>query len=73
MKIIGIILIAVGIVGLAYGGITWTHRKPVVDVGPVSVTHDETNSIPIPPVAGGICVVVGAILLATRSRAGRAA
>jgi hypothetical protein len=70
MKIIGIILIVIGIIGLAYGGITWTTREKVVDLGPVEVTRTEHERIPLPPVAGGICLVAGlALVLAGRGRA----
>jgi hypothetical protein len=70
MRIIGIILIVIGIIGLAYGGITWTTREKVVDLGPVEVTRTEHERIPLPPVAGGICLVAGlAMVLAGRGRA----
>jgi hypothetical protein len=68
MKIIGIVLIVLGIAGLAYGGISWTHQKNVVDLGPVQVTHDKTESLPIPPLAGVACLIAGAIVLVSDSR-----
>jgi hypothetical protein len=63
MKIVGILLIVLGVIGLAYGGITWTHREKVIDLGPVEVTSEKHESVPLPPVAGGVCLVVGAALL----------
>lgn len=63
MKMVGIILIVLGIFGLAYGGITWTHREKVVDLGPVEVTSEKHERVPLSPVAGGVCLVVGAALL----------
>lgn len=68
MKLIGIVLIVLGIVGLAYGGITWTTRDKVVDVGPIQVTRDKTQSLPLPPIAGGVCLVAGVILLIAGGR-----
>jgi hypothetical protein len=67
MKLVGLILIVIGIVGLAYGGITWTQRDPVMDVGPVHVTHDKTKSLPLPPIAGGLALAAGvAVFMSAR-------
>jgi uncharacterized membrane protein YidH (DUF202 family) len=68
MKIVGIVLIVIGVIGLFYGGITWTRREKVIDLGPVEVTSEKRDRIPLPPVAGGVCVVVGAALLVAGSR-----
>jgi hypothetical protein len=68
MKAIGALLIVLGIIGLAYGGLTWTSREKVVDLGPVEVTQNKTKSLPLPPIAGGICLVAGVILLVGSSR-----
>jgi hypothetical protein len=68
MKVIGVVLIVLGVIGLAYGGITWTRRDKVIDLGPVEVTSEKRESIPLPPIAGGICLVVGAALLLAGGR-----
>jgi hypothetical protein len=68
MKAIGVLLIVLGVVGLAYGGFTWTTREKVVDLGPVQVTQDKTKSLPLPPIAGGICLVAGVLLLVGTGR-----
>jgi hypothetical protein len=68
MKVVGIVLIVLGVIGLAYGGITWTRRDKVADLGPVEVTTQKHESLPIPPIAGGVCLVVGAVLLASGNR-----
>ena len=68
MKIIGIVLVVFGILGLAYGGITWTTSEKVVDLGPLQVTHDKTQSLPLPPIAGGICLIAGVVLLVVGGR-----
>jgi uncharacterized membrane protein YidH (DUF202 family) len=71
MKMLGIVLIVVGLVGVIYGGIRWTTQKKVVDIGPVQVSKDETESIPLPPIAGAVCLVAGTamVLMSGRSRA----
>ena len=68
MKLIGIVLVILGVVGLAYGGITWTTKEKVVDMVPLQVTHDKTQSLPLPPIAGGVCLVAGVVLLVAGGR-----
>ena len=63
MKILGILLIIVGIVAFAYQGITYTSREKVVDLGPVQVTAEKTSTFPLPPIVGGIALVGGIVLL----------
>jgi len=61
--LIGIILIVIGIIALAYQGITYTTREKVVDIGPIQMTADKTKTIPLPPILGGIALVGGIVLL----------
>ena len=68
MRIVGIVLVILGVVGLAYGGVTWTTKEKVVDLGPLQVTHDKTQSLPLPPIAGGICLIAGVVLLVAAGR-----
>lgn len=68
MKALGIVLIVLGIVALAYGGITWKDRDTVLDAGPLEVQTVEQKGIPLPPVAGVISVVAGIVLVAAGAR-----
>jgi hypothetical protein len=61
--VVAIALIVLGVVGLAYGGITFTHQKKVADLGPIQVTHEEHDRLPLPPIAGGVCLVSGIAIL----------
>ena len=61
--IVGIILIAIGIIALAYGGFSYTTREKVIDAGPLQVSADRQRTIPFPPILGGICLVGGIILV----------
>ncbi|MEY2577428.1 MAG: hypothetical protein QOI49_252 [Verrucomicrobiota bacterium] len=61
--IVGIILIAIGIIALAYGGFTYTKREKVIDAGPLQVSANREKTVPLPPILGGICLVGGIILL----------
>ena len=63
-RTIGIILIVLGLVGLAWGGITYTTREKVVDVGPIHASRDKTHTVPLPPIAGALALVAGVALLA---------
>jgi len=62
-KTLGIILIALGIFGLAWGGFDYTTREKVVDTGPIHATREKTHNVPIPPIAGGLALVGGIALL----------
>jgi hypothetical protein len=68
MKIIGILLIAFGIVALAYGGITYTTREKVLDVGPIEATAERQKTIPLPPLLGGLALAGGVALLIAGAR-----
>lgn len=68
LAIIGIVLIVVGIVALAYQGITYTTKEKVVDLGPLKVEAKREKTIPLPPVAGAAALVVGVILVVVGSR-----
>ncbi|MBL0899698.1 MAG: DUF3185 domain-containing protein [Reyranella sp.] len=63
LAIVGVLLIVIGIAGLAIDNISFTERKTIIDAGPLKVTADEQRSIPIPTIAGVIAVVAGAALL----------
>lgn len=61
--IIGIILIVIGIIALAYGGFTYTKHEKVIDAGPLQVSADKEKTVPLPPILGGACLVGGIILV----------
>lgn len=68
MKILAIVLIVVGLVALAYEGITYTTREKVLEVGPIKATKETTKTIPLPPVLGGAALVCGVVLLIAAAR-----
>ena len=59
----GIILIVLGLAGLAWGGFTYTTREKVVDIGPIHATRDETHNVPLPPIFGAAALVGGIVLM----------
>jgi len=68
MKILAIVLIVVGLVALAYEGITFTQREKVLEVGPITATKETKKTIPLPPILGGAALVCGVILLIAAAR-----
>lgn len=70
VAILGIVLIVIGVVTLAMGGFTYTRKESVVKVGPLEVTAREKETFPIPPLAGGVMVAGGLVLLVVGSRRG---
>jgi hypothetical protein len=64
-KTMGIILIVLGLVGLIWGGFSYTTSKKVVDIGPIHATRDQTHNIPLPPIAGALALIGGVALLVT--------
>ncbi len=62
-SLLGLALIVLGIVALAYQGITYTTHKKVLDIGPIQATKEEHNTIPLPPIVGGLALVGGIVLL----------
>lgn len=61
--LLGVILIAIGVIALAYEGITYTTKRTVVDVGPVEVQAEEQRRIPLPPILGAVAIAGGVVLV----------
>jgi drug/metabolite transporter (DMT)-like permease len=69
--IIGIILIVIGIVALAYGGFTsFTTKENVAKLGPLEINREEEHRVPIGPIVGGVALVGGIILLVAGTKKG---
>ncbi len=66
--LIGILLILVGIIGFAVGGFSFTHEKQDAKIGPLSIEHKQTSTVPIPPILSGIALVGGIALVVVGSR-----
>ena len=65
---IGIVLIVLGALALAYQGINYTREKKVVDVGSMHVTTETHERISVPPILGGLALVGGVVLLVMGAR-----
>jgi len=63
MSVVGVVLIALGLVALVYQGVTYTSRETVIDIGPLHATADREKTLPLPPVFGVAAVAGGVMLL----------
>lgn len=68
ITIVGVLLIVLGVVALAYQGVTYTTRETVIDLGPLHATADREKTIPLPPVLGIVAVAGGVALLIAGAR-----
>jgi hypothetical protein len=68
MKVVGVILIVLGIVALAYQGITYTTSEKIVDLGPLKVEATKERTLPLPPIVGAAAVIGGIILVVVSAR-----
>ena len=68
MRMAGYILIAIGVISLALGGISYTKREKVLDLGPLEATAERQKTIPLPPLLGGLALAGGVALVIAGSR-----
>lgn len=68
MRIAAIALIVFGVLALAYGGISYTREKKVVDIGPIEATAKTRETIPLPPLLGAAAIVGGIAMLVVGAR-----
>ena len=67
--ILGIILIVIGIIVIAYGGFAkFTTKENVAKLGPLEVNKENEHRVPVGPIVGGVCIVGGVILLVAGGR-----
>ena len=67
---VGIVLIVLGALALAYQGFTYTHQEKVLDVGPIHATAEKHDRVSIPPALGGLALVGGIVLLLVGAKKG---
>ena len=67
---VGILLIVLGGLALAYQGFSYTHQEKVLDLGPIHATREDHEWVSIPPVLGGLALVGGIVLLVAGSKKG---
>ena len=63
IMLIGLVLIVLGVVALAYQGITYTSREKIIDIGPFEASADTQKTLPLSPILGGLSLVSGIVLV----------
>ena len=63
ISLIGVVIVIIGILALAYQGFTYTKQENIAQIGGLNVTADTQKSVHFPPIFGGICIVAGIILV----------
>jgi len=61
--VLGIALIVLGVLALAYQGVTYTTRENVIDLGPIKASVDKERTIPLPPILGALALAGGVVLV----------
>jgi hypothetical protein len=69
LTIVGILLIVLGLIGFATGGISFTHQKKDVDVGPVQISHKTQDTLPLSPIFSTVSLLAGLALVVVGTRA----
>ena len=70
MKLLGIVLLVGGILGLIYGGFTYTKETHETKIGPITLSVKDRETINVPIWAGVGAIVVGGLLLVSVTRKG---
>jgi drug/metabolite transporter (DMT)-like permease len=68
MKMIGILLIVIGAVGVIWGGITYVKDRDTTHLGPVDIVVEHKDRISMPPVVGVAALIAGGLLVGMSSR-----
>ncbi len=63
IKIIAIVLVIAGILGLVYGQFSYTKETQQAKLGPLELTVKDTETVNVPVWAGVAAIVVGGVLL----------
>lgn len=67
-RIVGLVLVVIGLVALLWGGISWTREETVADLGPLEIQSEQRETLPLPPIVGGVALVAGVLLLVLPAR-----
>ena len=66
--LVGVALIILGVLALAYQGITYTTREKIIDLGPLKASVDKERRIPLPPIVGVLALAGGVVLVIVGAR-----
>jgi hypothetical protein len=63
MQRLGVLLIVLGALALAYQGFSYTKHEKVIDIGPIEASADTKKHVTIPPIIGGAVLVAGLVMV----------
>ena len=61
--VIAVIMMAIGVIGLAWGGITYVKDRDTLDLGVAEITTEEKDTVPLPPIVSALLLIGGTSLL----------
>jgi hypothetical protein len=69
-SLLGIALMLLGMIALAYQGFSYTVPNKTVDLGPLQITKEERHSVPLPPILGALALIggIGVLVLDRREK-----
>lgn len=70
LKLLGVVMLVLGILGVAYGGFTYTKDTDKVDIGPIHLTVEDKEHVNVPLWLGIVVAVVGGAIVVSPSRKG---
>lgn len=68
MRMLGILLVIVGLVGIIWGGASYIKNRESTKIGPLEIVVEEKGRVPIPPIVGAVCLIAGGLLVGASSR-----
>ena len=68
MRILAVLMVALGLIGLVWGGVSYVKNRDTAELGPLDVTFTEKNRVEIPPVIAAVLLVGGVALFVADSR-----
>jgi len=68
LAVLGLVLVVLGLVALAYQRINYTTRETVLDIGPIKATADKEKTVALPPLVGIAVLASGVVLLLVGAR-----
>lgn len=63
MKILGIVLIVIGLLALAIPGINYTRKEKILDIGPIEAVAEKRETLSLSPLLGVTALAVGAAII----------
>lgn len=67
MKLVGVVLLVLGLLAVAYGGFSYVKKTDNVDLGPIHIEVQDKERVNVPLWAGVLAAVAGGVLIARKA------